>query len=56
MLGGASNIVPPATQSQLKETLPNVQIVVMPGLGHYPSQEAPGEFMNIVESFLLKKR
>lgn len=56
VLGGASNIVPPATQQQLKEVLPGVRIVVMPGLGHYPDQEAPEEFLQIAHNFLDEKR
>ncbi|MBV8730775.1 MAG: alpha/beta hydrolase, partial [Acidobacteriia bacterium] len=43
ILGGASRIVPPETQEQLKRTLPDVSIVVIPGLGHYPDQEATAE-------------
>ena len=54
--GGASRIVPPETPKQLKETLPGVQIVVMPGLGHYPDQEATEEFLRIAQSFLAEKR
>ena len=56
ILGGASRIVPPDTQQKLKETLPDVQIVVMPGLGHYPDQEATAEFIPIVQAFLAGKR
>ncbi|HEV3331639.1 MAG TPA: alpha/beta hydrolase [Bryobacteraceae bacterium] len=52
ILGGASNIVPPETQKQLKETLPDCQIVIMPGLGHYPHQEAPAEYIRLVQQFL----
>jgi esterase len=52
ILGGASRIVPPGTQQKLKETLPDIQIVVMPGLGHYPDQEATSEFIPIVQAFL----
>ena len=33
VLGGGSRIVPPETQQKLKETLPHVQIAVMPGHG-----------------------
>jgi pimeloyl-ACP methyl ester carboxylesterase len=40
----------------LKETLPDVQIVVMPGLGHYPDQEATPDFIPIVQAFLAGKR
>jgi esterase len=55
ILGGASRIVPPETQQKLKETLPNVQIVVMPGLGHYPDQEATEDFLRIAQAFLAQK-
>lgn len=55
ILGGASTIVPPETQAQLKQTLPQVQIVTMPGLGHYPSDEQPAEFLAIVDRFLTGK-
>ena len=52
VLGGASRIVPAETQQRLKETLRNVEIVTMPGLGHYPDEDdAPG-FLAIVNRFL----
>jgi len=34
------------------DTLPNVRIVVMPGLGHYPNEEDTAGFMKIVWDFL----
>jgi esterase len=52
ILGGASKIVPPETQQQLKDTLPDCQIVILPGLGHYPHLEAPEEYLKQVEAFL----
>ena len=52
ILGGASTIVPPETQDELKRALPQVQIVTMPGLGHYPSEEKPEEFLALVDRFL----
>ena len=52
ILGGASTIVPPETQEELKRTLPQVEIVTMPGLGHYPSDERPEDFLAIVDRFL----
>jgi esterase len=52
ILGGASTIVPAETQEQLRQALPQVQIVTMPGLGHYPSAEKPEEFLAIVDGFL----
>ena len=52
VLGGRSTIVPAATQEELKKVLPQVRIVTMPGLGHYPSDEKPEEFVRIVDEFL----
>jgi esterase len=56
ILGGASSIVPPETQQKLRESLPVVQIVTMPKLGHYPHQEAPQDYIRIVQTFLSAKR
>jgi len=56
VLGGASSIVPPETQEALKQALPQMEIVTMPGLGHYPSDESPGEFLAIVVRFLAAAR
>ena len=52
VLGGRSTIVPPETQEQLKKALPRVTITTMPGLGHYPSDEKPAEFLAILDKFL----
>ena len=52
ILGGASNIVPAQTQMDIRRELPQAEIVMMPGLGHYPSDEKPAEFIAIVERFL----
>jgi pimeloyl-ACP methyl ester carboxylesterase len=52
VIGGRSTIVPLETQEELKKTLPKVRIVTMPGLGHYPSDEQPQEFLAIVDEFL----
>jgi pimeloyl-ACP methyl ester carboxylesterase len=54
VLGGASRIVPAAAQERLKQTLPNVQIVTMPGLGHYPNEENTAGFLAIVNPFLKR--
>jgi len=54
VLGGRSTIVPQETQEQLKKTLPRVTITTMPGLGHYPSDEKPEEFVAIVDKFLTQ--
>ncbi len=52
VLGGLSAIVPPETQQELQTRLPQCQIVMMPGLGHYPSDEKPEDFLAIVARFL----
>jgi len=52
VIGGVSRIVPAETQQKLKDTLPDVRIVVMPGLGHYPDEEDTAGFMKIVAEFL----
>ena len=54
VLGGASPIVPPGTQQKLKATLPNAEVVVMPGLGHYPNEEDTKGFLVIVNRFLKR--
>lgn len=52
ILGGASKIVPPETQFELQRILPQVRIVMMPGLGHYPNEENRDGFATIVDRFL----
>jgi esterase len=54
VIGGASRIVPAATQERLKQTLPDIQIVTMPGLGHYPNEENTAGFLAIVNPFLKR--
>jgi pimeloyl-ACP methyl ester carboxylesterase len=55
VLGGRSTIVSAATQEQLKKTIPGCEIVVMPGLGHYPHLEAPTEYVDLVKAFLSRR-
>ena len=52
VLGGASPIVPIETQQRLRATLPNCEVVVMPGLGHYPNEEHTAGFLAVVNRFL----
>ncbi len=52
IIGGRSNIVPVETQEQLKKTLPRVQIVTIPGTGHYPSDERPADVLALIDGFL----
>lgn len=55
VLGGRSTIVSAATQDQLKKTIPGCEIVVMPGLGHYPHLEAPTEYVELIKAFLSRR-
>ena len=52
VLGGSSTIVPAETVAELRRVLPQVRIITMPGLGHYPGQEEPDNFVAIVKGFL----
>jgi pimeloyl-ACP methyl ester carboxylesterase len=54
VIGGGSRIVPAETQQRLKQTLPNCEIVTMPGLGHYPNEEDTAGFLAIVNRFLKR--
>jgi pimeloyl-ACP methyl ester carboxylesterase len=54
VIGGASRIVPAAAQERLKQTQPDVQIVTMPGLGHYPNEENTSGFLAIINPFLKR--
>jgi esterase len=54
VLGGASPIVPAATAQRLKQTLPNCDVVTMPGFGHYPSEEDRAGFLTIANRFLQR--
>jgi esterase len=56
IIGGRSTIVPVEAQEQLKMTIPGVEVVTMPGLGHYPDQEDPEGFMKIATTFLAAHR
>ena len=55
VVGGRSTIVPVATQEELKKALPQAQIVTIPGVGHYPSEENTADFLLIVDKFLARK-
>jgi esterase len=55
VLGGRSTIVSKDTQERLARTIPNVEIVVMPGVGHYPHLEAPAEYVGLVKDFLSRR-
>jgi pimeloyl-ACP methyl ester carboxylesterase len=54
VLGGASSIVPAQTREQLRRVLPQMQIVSLPGLGRYPSEKNPVDFLAIADRFLAQ--
>lgn len=56
ILGGKSTIVPVETQERLKKTIPGVEIVTVPDVGHYPDWEKPAETFAILDRFLAGKR
>jgi len=55
ILGGRSTIVPAGTQEELRKALRQAQIVTIEGVGHYPSEENPTEFLSVVDKFLAEK-
>jgi pimeloyl-ACP methyl ester carboxylesterase len=56
IIGGRSNIVPPETQDELRKTLPNAQLITIPDVGHYPSDEKTDEVVTIVNRFLAGEK
>lgn len=52
VLGGASRTVPPEAQLELQMVLPHAKVVMLAGLGHYPSDEDAAAFCAIVDRFL----
>jgi pimeloyl-ACP methyl ester carboxylesterase len=55
VLGGRSTIVSRTAQEELRRALPQVQIVTMADVGHYPSDERPEEFVAVVDRFLARE-
>lgn len=54
VLGGESTIVPQHTQEELKKIGPHLQIVVMPGVGHWPSKEVPDAYVKVLREFISR--
>lgn len=52
ILGGVSATVPVETQLMLQQALPQALVVMLAGLGHYPSDEKPAIFNSVVDTFL----
>jgi len=55
ILGSDSTIVPPEAQERLTQTIPDVEIVVLPGVGHYPHLETPAEYLAEIDRFLARR-
>jgi pimeloyl-ACP methyl ester carboxylesterase len=56
VIGGRSTIVPAETQDEIRKTLPVAQLITIPDVGHYPSDEQPEEVLRIVNRFLLGEK
>ena len=52
--GSDDGIVPVGNSRRLKELIPRAEILVMPGVGHMPHEEAPEAFLEAVQTFLLE--
>jgi esterase len=52
VLGERSSIVPAEAQERLRRTLPQAEIVTVPGVGHYPSDEDAAAVLAIVRQFM----
>jgi pimeloyl-ACP methyl ester carboxylesterase len=50
--GDRDRIIPLAHAHQAHEAIPNSQLVVIEGVGHYPHVESPGRFTEILVEFL----
>jgi pimeloyl-ACP methyl ester carboxylesterase len=54
--GGDSQVYPDEATAFVAATAPNAKRVVMPGAGHVPHLEAPGDFLKHVEAFVRETR
>ena len=52
--GDRDGAVPLYSAYELKKHLPGAELVVFPGIGHLPYEEAPEEFNNAVRAFLSR--
>jgi len=50
--GDRDTAVSPASMKPLQQSLHNCRVLVMPGIGHLPYEEAPEEFVRAVAQFL----
>lgn len=52
VVGEKDTITPPEKAQQIADTLPNAELVRIPGAGHLSSLEAPEAFNGALEAFL----
>ena len=53
IVSGADDIAAPVSDARaLARAVPGAQLAIMPGCGHFPMNERPGEFAALVETFL----
>ena len=50
--GEKDSIIPVAHAHKVHEAIPNSQLRIMPGVGHFPHAEEPARFVEILEDFL----
>ena len=57
VIWGANDPMFPVSQGvKLAEELPNARLVVVPGVGHFPAEQAPDLFARAVSDFLVGQR
>lgn len=54
--GGESQVYDDGATAFVAHTAPNAKRIVIPGAGHVPHLEAPGEFLNHIEAFVREIR
>jgi pimeloyl-ACP methyl ester carboxylesterase len=52
--GDADRVVPISNGRSIASRIPNAELVVLPGAGHYPYLEAPELFAEAVRAFLAR--
>jgi pimeloyl-ACP methyl ester carboxylesterase len=52
VIHGSEDLIPSGSSAEWAETIPNAELVVIEGAGHYPHLEAPESFFAAVDRFL----
>jgi haloalkane dehalogenase len=53
--GLGDQVLPPRVLSRLREGLPHAEVHALPGVGHWPHEEAPERVCRLVEGFLSRR-